>query len=372
MKGDVYEINLRLLRLDERVTLVKTRALPILFLLAFCVTPSCSAGRRSANPVANANVSDRTTTASEQGNGGAALRLINSIPLPQVRGRIDHLAIDLKGQRLFVAALGNNTLEVVDLKKGERIASISGFDEPQGLVYIPESQRVVIANGGDGSVTFRDGESLKPVESVRTGGDADNVRYDAARGRIYVGYGEGALAVLSTEGERLGDIPLGGHPESFQLDGGRIYVNVPSRREVAIVDADKLKVTETWAMSAAANYPMALDAARHRLFIGARRPPSLLVHDTGMGKPISIIEAGGDSDDIFYDGGHGRIYASFGEGAVFVYEQIDADHYRLADKVQTAAGARTALFAPEPDQLFVAAPSHGNHAAEIMVYQVGP
>src|SRR5205085_5083073 len=210
MKGDVYEINLRLLRLDERVTLVKTRALPILFLLAFCVTPSCSAGRRSANPVANANVSDRTTTASEQGTGGAALRLINSIPLPQVRGRIDHMAIDLKGQRLFVAAVGNNTLEVIDLKQGARVVSVSGFDEPQGLVYITEAKRVVVANGGDGSVTFLDGVSLRPMKLVRTGGDADNVRYDPARGRVYVGYGEGALAVLSTEGERLGDVPLGG------------------------------------------------------------------------------------------------------------------------------------------------------------------
>ena len=355
------------------MTLVKTRALLILFLLAFCVTPSCSAGRRSANPVANANVSDRTTTASEQGTGGAALRLINSIPLPQVRGRIDHMAIDLKGQRLFVAAVGNNTLEVIDLKQGARVVSVSGFDEPQGLVYITEAKRVVVANGGDGTVTFLADSSLQPLKTVRTGGDADNVRYDAARGRIYVGYGEGALAVFSPEGRHLADVPLGGHPESFQLDGGRIYVNVPSRREVAVVDADKLQVSETWPVNdTAANFPMALDAAHHRLFVVTRRPQRLLVYDTGTGKLISTVEAGGDSDDIFYDGESGRIYASFGEGAVFVYERLDSDRYRLAGKVQTAAGARTALFAPELDRLFVAAPRRDEHAAEIMVYQVGP
>ena len=353
---------------------MKRRPLLGLLLLAFCVVASCSAGRQSAVATVNANVSDATATPtpSEQGNSGGMLRLVGSIPLPQVRGRIDHMAVDVKGHRLFVAALGNNTLEVVDLKKGERAASVGGFDEPQGLVYISEANRVVVANGGDGVVTFLDGESLKPLKTIRTGGDADNVRYDAARGRVYVGYGDGALEVISVEGEHVGDVPLGGHPESFQLDGGRIYVNVPSRREVVVVDAEKLKVGETWPVSeASANFPMALDAARHRLFVATRRPPRLLIYDTATGKVISTAEAGGDSDDIFYDGEHKRIYASFGEGSVFIYEQVDADHCRLAGKVPTAAGARTALFSPELGRLFVAAPSRGDRAAEIMIYQLG-
>ncbi|MDQ3917476.1 MAG: hypothetical protein M3348_03290 [Acidobacteriota bacterium] len=349
------------------------RALLGLLLLALCVASSCSAGRRSAVPAVNANVPAVATTASEPSPGGATLRLIGSITLPQVRGRIDHMAVDVKGQRLFVAALGNNTVEVIDLRRGERVASVSGFDEPQGIVYVPESGRVVVANGGDGVVTFLDGQSLKPLKSVSTGGDADNVRYDAARGRVYVGYGEGALAVLSTDGERIGDVPVGGHPESFQLDGNAIYVNVPSRREVAVLDADKLKVTETWPLAeASANFPMALDAAHHRLFVCTRRPPRLLVYDTGTGKLVSAVEAGGDSDDIFYDGTRGHIYASFGEGSVFVYEQRDADHYQLAEKVPTAAGARTAFFSPELGRLFVGAPGRGNHAAEVLVYQLSP
>ncbi|HJQ31469.1 MAG TPA: YncE family protein [Pyrinomonadaceae bacterium] len=350
---------------------MKRRPLLGLLLLAFCVAASCSAGRQAAAPVAGARPADAATTPGEQADGGA-LRPAGSIPLPQVRGRIDHMAVDVKGGRLFVAALGNNTLEVVDLNKGERVNSVSGFDEPQGLVYIPEAGRVVVANGGDGVVTFLDGQSLKTLKTVRTGGDADNVRYDPARGRVYVGYGDGALAVLSAEGERLGDVQLGGHPESFQLDGARIYVNVPSRHEVAVVDAEKLKVAETWPVSdAAANFPMALDAARHRLFVATRRPPRLLVYDTGTGKVISTSEAGGDSDDIFYDGERKRIYASFGEGSLFVYEQADADHYRLAGKMPTAAGARTALFSPELGRLFVAAPSRGDRTAEIMIYQLG-
>ncbi|MFN2598672.1 MAG: YncE family protein, partial [Pyrinomonadaceae bacterium] len=292
--------------------------------------------------------------------------------LPQVRGRIDHLALDLKGERLFVAALGNNSVEVVDLKRGERAASVAGFDEPQGVALIPESGTLVVANGGDGAVTFLDGNTLKPSKTVRVGADADNVRYDAARRRIYVGYGDGALAVLSAEGERVGDVQLGGHPESFQTDGARIYVNVPSRREIAVVDADMLKVTEAWQVSdASANFPMALDAAHHRLFVATRRPQRLLVYDTATGKQAGAFEGGGDSDDIFYDDARGRIYASFGEGSVIVYEQQDADHYRLAERVPTSAGARTSLCAPETRRLFVAAPSRGDRAAQIMIFQVG-
>jgi hypothetical protein len=354
---------------------MKTKSLLNLLLLAFCAASSCSAARLSSNnnaatPAAAPAV---PSAAGDQGTDGGLLRPAGSIPLPQVRGRIDHMAVDVKGQRLFVAALGNNTLEVIDLKKGGRVASVSGFDEPQGIVYIPESGKVVVASGGDGAVTFLDGESLKPLKTVRTGGDADNVRYDPTHGRVYVGYGEGSLAVLSPDGERVGDIPVGGHPESFQLDGDRIYVNVPSRREVAVVDAGKLKVSETWPLNdASANYPMALDAAHHRLFVGTRRPPRLLVFDTGTGRQISTAEADGDSDDVFYDGVRGRIYASFGEGSLFIYEQTDPDHYRLAGEVRTAAGARTALFSPELGRLFVAAPSRGGRAAEIMVYQTSP
>lgn len=352
---------------------MKTRSLLGLLLLAFCAVSSCSTGQISSRAGDNVKtLAGAPVVVGEQSVGTGTLRLVSSITLPQVRGRIDHMALDIKGQRLFVAALGNNTLEVIDLKKGERATSVSGFDEPQGIVYIPESGKIVIANGGDGAVAFLDAQTLKPLKTLRTGGDADNVRYDGARGRVYVGYGEGALAVFSVEGEHIGDVSLGGHPESFQFDGGRIYVNVPSRRGVIVVDADKLQVTKSWPVNgAAANYPMALDAAHHRLFICTRRPPHLLVYDTGAGKPVAAVEAGGDSDDIFYDDARGRIYASFGEGSAFVYEQQDADHYRLAAKVPTAAGARTALFSPELGRLFVAAPSRGERAAQIMVYQVG-
>lgn len=302
-----------------------------------------------------------------------SLRLVKTIPLAGVQGRIDHMAVDVAGQRLFVCALGNNTLEVIGLKSGERIKSVSGLREPQGVRYLPESNMIVVANRADGVATFFDGTTYAPVKTVRLGVDADNVRYDAANKRVYIGYGEGSLSVLSDRGERLGDIPLGGHPESFQLDAaaGRIYVNVPTRHEIAVVDVNKMKVIARWPVDVASNnYPMALDEAHHRLFVMTRRPPHLLVYDTEMGKLVSTVKADGDSDDVFYDGQRQRIYASFGEGSVMVYEQTDADHYQVIARIPTAVGARTAFFSPELGQLYVAVPRRTNPTAEIRVFQV--
>jgi YVTN family beta-propeller protein len=309
-----------------------------------------------------------------QHGNAESLRLVKRIPLPGVQGRIDHMAVDVQGQRLFVCALGNNTLEVVDLKKGERVRSVGGLREPQGVRYLPESNTIVVADRADGVTTFIDGTSYAKVATVKFSGDADNVRYDAANKQVYVGYGEGSLGVLSEKGERLFDIPLGSHPESFQLDsaGGKVYVNLPTQHKVAVVDVSKRAVTGSWAIAESDNYPMALDEARHRLFVVTRRPPRLLVYDTETGKPVTTIEAGRDSDDLFYDAARRRIYASFGEGTVMVYEQTDGDRYKVIARVPTAAGARTAFFSPELGQFYVAVPHRTNPTAEIRVYQPGP
>ncbi|MDQ3918900.1 MAG: hypothetical protein M3348_10520 [Acidobacteriota bacterium] len=302
------------------------------------------------------------------------LKLVKRIPLPGVEGRIDHMAVDVRGQRLFVCALGNNTLEVVDLKKGERVRSVGGLREPQGVRYLPDSNAVVVANRADGVATFFDGASYAPLKTVRFSGDADNVRYDDARKQVYVGYGDGALGVLSEKGERLFDVPLGGHPESFQLDqaAGRVYVNVPTRHMIAVVDPTRRAATARWPLAESNNYPMALDAAHRRLFVVTRRPPRLLVYNTETGKQVATLAAGMDSDDLFYDAERGRVYASFGEGLVMVYGRIDGDRYEVVSKIRTAPGARTAFFSPELGQLYVAVPHRANPTAEILVYQVAP
>jgi hypothetical protein len=301
------------------------------------------------------------------------LRLAATIPMPGVDGRIDHLAVDVAGKRLFVAALGNDTLEVIDLAAGRVARSVRGLREPQGLRFLADHDRLVVADGGDGAVLFYDGRTIAPVHTAKTSGDADNVRYDAAARRVYVGYGSGALAVFDRDGRFLGDAALPGHPESFQLEaaGPRIFVNVPSARQVAVVDRGSRAVVATWPVSAEANYPMALDDANHRLFVGCRRPATLLVYDTAKGAPVASLPIAGDTDDLFYDEARRRLYVIGGEGAVTVIDQRSPDRYLPLQTVTTAAGARTGLFVPELATLFVAVPHRGAQGAEIRAYAVG-
>lgn len=304
-------------------------------------------------------------------SGGEPLRAAGIIPMPAVQGRIDHLTIDLAGKRLFVAALGNDTVEVVDISRMRGITSIPGLHEPQGLQFLPDRNRLVVANGGDGSTIFYDGKTLSAVHTARTAGDADNVRYDAKAGRVYVGYGDGALGSFDPDGTAVGNIKLAGHPESFQLEraGPRIFVNVPSAGQVAVIDRDKQAVTGTWRVSAAgANYPMALDEANRRLFLGCRRPAKLLVYDTGSGALVTSVDIAGDTDDLFFDSSKKRVYVIGGEGFITVLEQQDADHYRQVQKMATSGGARTGLFVPELGKLFLAVPRRGAQRAEIRVY----
>jgi len=300
-----------------------------------------------------------------------ALAPDGAIALGTVQGRIDHLAADVEGSRIFVAALGNNTLEVVDTKSKAVSRSVKGFDEPQGIRYLPESRRVVVANGGNGNVMFLDASTFAVLKTVVLSGDADNVRYDAKTRRVYVGYGSGALSILDADGKTLGDVKLAGHPESFQLEAGgpRIFVNIPAAGRIAVVDREKQSVIATWSVTQArSNYPMALDETNHRLFVGCRSPARLLVFDTSTGRVVTNVDIVGDTDDLFYDPATHRIYVSGGEGFITVLEQTDADHYRTVEKVPTAVGARTSLFVPELPRFFLAVPHRGNQGAEIRAF----
>src|SRR5213594_2229173 len=303
----------------------------------------------------------------------APLKLSQTIPLPGVEGRIDHMSVDVKGQRLFVAALGNNTVEVVDLAQGKRSRSITGLKEPQGIVYIPALDQVVVANGADGSVRTLDARSFTTISSLDLGDDADNVRYDSTVGRLVVGYGDGALGMIDLKTHKvISSIKLSGHPESFQLEKSRprIYVNVPSANQIAVVDTAKQAVITTWPVGQyRANFPMALDEVHHRLFAGARNPARLVVVDTESGKQITALNISGDTDDVFFDQENKRIYVSAGEGNLDVISQIDADHYQAAGNIATASGARTSLFVVDLHSIFLAVPHRGTQESAIRVYE---
>jgi DNA-binding beta-propeller fold protein YncE len=301
-----------------------------------------------------------------------SLKLITSISLPGVSGRIDHLAFDPAHQIVFVAALGNNTVEAVDLKNKKVIHSIKNLHEPQGIVFIPESNTVVVENGDNGECDAFKANTFQKINTINLSGDADNVRFDATTKKIYVGYSNGGIAVIDATSFKLfNEIKLDGHPESFQIDkaANKIYVNVPDEKQIEIIDLINNVVINKWKMAeATSNFPMALDNVNHRLFIGCRHPSKLLVMDTQTGKTISVLDIDSDTDDIFFNSNNKKIYVSCGSGEVDVFKQNDANTYIADGKISTRSGARTSLFIPELNQLIVAAPSHSVKEAALFIY----
>ncbi|TDW99106.1 hypothetical protein EDB95_0114 [Dinghuibacter silviterrae] len=286
------------------------------------------------------------------------LHLETKIPLTGVSGRIDHLAYDSVGRRVFVAALGNGTVEVVDLSSGRRLYSITGLREPQGVVYV--SSRLVVADGGSGDCIVYDGGRYLELGRVALGDDADNVRYDGAR--VYVGYGSGGIAVIDPLAIRkVGDLPLKGHPESFQLDdSGRVWINIPDEGEVVTADMRTLRITGQWKnRGGAANFPMALDKAR--LFVGYRHPAQVRVLDNRTGSMGASLPCVGDADDVFYD--NGVLFVSGGEGYLDVFRGDT-----LVNHIPTRRGARTCLWLPGERKLILAVPARGGEEAALWVY----
>src|SRR5215218_3332367 len=291
----------------------------------------------------------------------SALRRVQTIPLYGVEGRIDHLAVDLADGRLFVAALENDTLEVVDLTTGKRVDQVRGLLEPQGVAYVPGTHKLIVSEGGAGFADIYDARSLELVDRVQLGSDPDNVRYDPATDRAYVGYGVGAASALGVidlkTATKVSDIKLSGHPESG---------------EVEAVDRKKGSVVATWPIEGTSeNFPMALDEADRRLFVGTRSPPKLLVLDTDTGKTLASLDSPGDADDIFYDAKAKRIYVSGGDGAIRAFAQKGANDYESLGEISTNSGARTSLFVPELRRLYVAVPDYDGQKATISVFETG-
>jgi hypothetical protein len=302
----------------------------------------------------------------------APLVLEAKIPLGQVSGRIDHLAVDLKRQRLFVAELGNDSLGIVDLAAQSVLRTIAGMSEPQGVAYEPTTDTVYVANAGDGSVRVLRGEDFSAVGRIDLGDDADNIRIDTARNRVLVGYGKGSLAVIDPATKmKLADIRLKAHPESFQIDGDRVFVNLPDTRLIEVVDLLKGEVSTTFPTQPNhSNFPMAIEREAHRLLVVFRSPARLLAMLTADGSVLASLDTCGDADDIFVDPKRHRVYVSCGAGMVDVFDE-HAGSYQRIGQVPTAAGARTSLFVPESDRLFVAVRAAGTEPAAIWVFQAG-
>ena len=305
--------------------------------------------------------------------GVCSIQLQGRIPLPNTSGRIDHIDLDSSKQILFVAALGNNSVSLVDVTKGMFLGSVIGLRGPQGVAFVKPYQRVYISNVGDGTVYVYNETSLsRPVViQLPASSGADNMRVSPDSRRLFVGYGSGGIASIDTISDRiLWSTALIGHPESFQFDSSsnRIYANVPAGNYVVVLDSTNGTIISRWPiLGATGNYAMAIDEVHARLFVATRSPNEMFVIDTATGETVATFPLSSDSDDIFLDSGTGCIYVSAGEGLVDVIKQVNPDTYSVLTHAATSPGARTSLFDPLSKRLFVADPG-SNHQGYIWVY----
>jgi hypothetical protein len=307
------------------------------------------------------------------------LVLTEAIPLENAKGRFDHFAMG--AGRLFVAALGSNSVEVINI--GGRILdhTITGVPDPQGIAFSPETNKLFVASGR-GRVYVYDGKSDNQIATVDFPGGADNLRYDAATKRIYVGCGDdektGAIGMIDAiTNQRLEEeYKLGGEPESFQLEksGPNIYVNVPDLKEIVVVNRATKQVMHWPLKGVESNFPMALDEVDHRLFVGVHVPPRLTVIDTKTGRLVAVLPSVQDSDDLYFDADRKRIYMPGGEGFIYAFQMTDPEHYRLLDRIPTAIGAKTAGYYGKQgkgfDRFYLAVPARGGQSAEVRIYTV--
>ncbi len=303
------------------------------------------------------------------------LVLESTLPLPAVAGRIDHMAVDLKRNRLIVAELGNGTVEVIDLGAGKVVHRLTGLQQPQGVGYAEKGDLVLVADAGDGQLRMFQAEDLAPAGSISLGDDADNVRVDPRNGMVVVGYGSGGLAVIDpVSRSKVADIALPAHPEGFQIDpaSGLAFVNVPDAGQIVVVDLGSRRVSSSLKLTGArANFPMALDRGSDLLAVVFRSPPRLAIISRDRLTVQDEVMTCRDADDVFFDGRRSRIYVSCGGGEVAVFQSEDGK-YRLSASVTTAPGARTSLFVPELDRLFVAARAGAGSEAAILNFRPRP
>ncbi len=303
------------------------------------------------------------------------LSLESKIPLGEVKGRIDHMALDPMRSRLFVAELENNSVGIVDLKDRKVVHVITGLTEPQGVGYEPSTDTLYVANGGDGSVRLYRGADYAETSRIDLGDDADNVRIEPDTKHVLVGYGAGAIATIDpTRRTKIADFPLPVHPEGFLLDrkNNQILVNVPRAREIAVLDSVSGKLKAVWPMKeSGANFPMALDEDAQRVLVAFRAPGRLAVFSARDGESVASVELCGDADDLFVDAKRGRVYVSCGEGFLDVFNARDRDYRRIA-RVPTVRGARTSYYVPSVDRLFLAVRAASLEPAAVWVYRPVP
>jgi len=313
----------------------------------------------------------------------APLQLVQTIPMPNVKGRIDHMDVDVKGKRLFVAGLENGSLEVVDLRAGKWSKSIPGFKKTQGVIYVRSLNKVFVASGDDGMLRVFHGDTLDLLNAIKLDLGPNRVEYDPHAELLYVGYGGkdagkdyGQVGVIDAKTDKhIADIKVEAHPAELLLDqsGKTLFVFISAASKVQVVDTNKREVVSTWPVSSQRNGDGAFDEKTHRLFIGTRTPPQMIAMDSQTGNEIATLPTVEGMDGVYFDAARKRVYVSGGRdqgvGYIFVYQQKDADHYETIGKIPTKSGAGTSFWSPELNRYYVAGPAHNNKDAEILVFE---
>jgi YVTN family beta-propeller protein len=313
-----------------------------------------------------------------------ALRLVQTIPMPDVRGRLDHMDVDVKGKRLFVAGLENGSVEVIDLAGGKRTKSIPGFKKPQGIAYVASLNKVFVASGDDGMLRVFRGDSLELIDSIKLELGPNRIVYEPHAGLLYVGYGGkdagkdyGEVGIIDAKTDKhVGDIRVEAHPSELLLNksGETLFVFVSAVSKVQVVDTKKRAVVATWPISSERNGDGAFDETTHRLFIGTRTPSTMIVMDSMNGKEIAKLPTVEGMDGVYFNAAQKRVYVSGGRdndvGYVFVYQQTEADHYETIGKIATKPGSGTSFWCPELNRYYVGAPAQGNEDAAILGFEL--
>lgn len=304
--------------------------------------------------------------------GSNELLLKQTVLLPNVKGRIDHLDANHKERLVYMAALGNNSLEVIDARQGKLLHSIKNLDEPQGVVYVPQNNEVMVANGGNGRCYFYDAQTFQEVARIDLGSDADDVRFDSIAKKIYVGYGEGGIAVIdAVNHKKTADAKLPAHPEGFQLDAkqNRLFVNVPGVGKIIVLSLSNMKTVAEWKTEFDANFPMAIDEKHHIIFVGYRRPGKLVAINEMNGQTIAVTDLVNDVDDLYYDGQSNKLYASGGGGAINIF-LFDNIKFEQIASIATRNGARTSLLLSSLRLFILAERSNVGHPAQLDIFSV--
>jgi WD40 repeat protein len=290
-------------------------------------------------------------------HGPEVLKQIKEVTVSNIEGTVQHMAADVKRNRIFLAATSNNTIEIFDAQTLQHLNTIEGLSQPQDVIFLPESDELLVSNAADGTLRSYDAKTFKLIDSKPMGGDANRICVTPNGKFVIVGWGVGGLAIVDRQSGKRIDVELQSHPEAFQLDsaGNRLFVNLPGVGEVAVVDRRSQTVTESWPIRQHDNVAMALDEADRRLFVVCHRPSKLLVLNIDDGSIVSSMSTTSDADDVFYDQQRKFIYVIGGEGEIAVYKQATADEYSPMGKTDTVEDARTGLFVPEWNRLFVVA-----------------